>query len=76
MVFIVGISLGVAALSLRSPSALALIGVLIAGVFTLAAIFSASGVPFLSLLVALGGYNLGIASGFGAMLAMSRLKLV
>lgn len=76
MVFIVGISLGAAALSLRSMSALALIGVLIGGMFAIAAVFSASGVPIMSLLVALGGYNLGIAGGLAAMLAVSKLKPV
>ncbi len=76
MVFFLGISLGVAALALRSMSALALIGVTIAGTFAVSAMVSASGVPVLSLLIALAGYNLGIAGGFAAMLAVMRLKLV
>ncbi|UHS55470.1 hypothetical protein [Agrobacterium vaccinii] len=74
MVFVLGISLGVAALALRSLTALAATGILVAVVFAAAALVSASGVHFLSLLIALAGYNVGIAGAFGAMLAMRGMR--
>ncbi|KAA3510952.1 hypothetical protein RMS29_000820 [Agrobacterium rosae] len=74
MVFILGISLGVAALALRSVTAVAATGILIAVVFAAAALVSASGVHVLSLLIALAGYNVGIAGIFGAMVAVRGLR--
>lgn len=74
MVFILGISLGVAALTLRSLTAIAATGILIAAVFAAAAIVTTSGVHVSSLLLALAGYNVGIAGAFGGMLAMRGLR--
>ncbi|MBB3946635.1 hypothetical protein GGQ73_002589 [Rhizobium skierniewicense] len=76
MVFVLGLSLGVAALALRSLTAIAATGILILVAFTVAALVSASSVQFLALLVALAGYNVGIATGFGAALAMRGLRAV
>ncbi len=74
MVFILGISLGVAALALRSLTAFAATGILITVAFAAAALISASGVHVLSLLIALAGYNVGIACAFGVMLAMRGMR--
>ncbi|WP_421363284.1 hypothetical protein [Agrobacterium rosae] len=74
MVFILGISLGVAALALRSVTAVAATGILIAVAFAAAALVSASGVHVLSLLIALAGYNVGIAGTFAAMVAVRGLR--
>jgi hypothetical protein len=74
MVFVLGISLGVAALALRSVTAVAATGILIAVAFAAAALVSASGVHVLSLLIALAGYNVGIACTFGAMVAVRGLR--
>ncbi|MCL6652582.1 hypothetical protein A6R70_09815 [Agrobacterium rubi] len=74
MVFVLGISLGVAALALRSLTAVAATGILIAIAFAVAALVSAPGVHVLSLLIALAGYNVGIAGAFGAMLVMRGMR--
>ncbi len=74
MVFVLGISLGVAALALRSLTALAATGILIAVAFAVAALVSTSGVHLLPLLIALAGYNVGIAGAFGAMVAMRGIR--
>jgi hypothetical protein len=76
MVFVLGLSLGIAALALRSVTAVAATGIMIVVAFAVAAVVSASGVQFIALLVALAGYNVGIATGFGATLAMRGLRAV
>ncbi|XUY26963.1 hypothetical protein RMR21_000850 [Agrobacterium sp. rho-8.1] len=76
MVFVLGLSLGIAALALRSVTAIAATGIMIVVAFAVAALVSASGVQFIALLVALAGYNVGIATGFGATLAMRGLRPV
>ncbi len=73
MVFILGISLGFTALMLRSAIAVAGVGILIVTAFLGAALFSAHGIQFLPLVIAVAGYNAGLAGGFVGMMAMRRL---
>ena len=74
MVFILGICLGVAALALRSMTAIAATGTLIAIVFSVAALFSASGVHIVTLLIALAGYNVGIGGAIGVFMALRGMR--
>lgn len=74
MVFILGIALGVVALALRSISAIATIGALIAVAFGVAALFSASGVHIITLLIALAGYNVGMGGAIGVFLVLRGLR--
>ena len=74
MVFILGICLGVAALALRSMTAIAATGTLIAVVFGVAALFSASGVHIVTLLIALAGYNVGIGGAIGVFMALRGMR--
>ncbi len=76
MVFILGLSLGVTALFLRSAVAIAVVGLLILVVFSVAAIISYPDFHLLPLLIALAGYNVGIASGFMTAITIQRLRTV
>lgn len=73
MVLLVGISLGFAALMLRSAVAAATVGALIFVVFCSAWLFCGHA-QLLPLLVALAGYNLGMAGGFAVMLAIQKIR--
>ncbi|SCX22344.1 hypothetical protein DSM25558_3122 [Agrobacterium sp. DSM 25558] len=72
MVFLLGLTLSLSALALRSIAAVVAIGILITFVFAAAFAMSAPGVHLLSLLIVLAGYNVGIAVAIVAMLAASR----
>jgi hypothetical protein len=74
MVFILGISLGITALLLRSAVAIAGVGLLIVAAFIAAAIVSQTGFHLLSLLIALAGYNAGMAGGFAATLVIQQMR--
>lgn len=74
MVFILGISLGIAALALRSMTAIAATGTLIAIAFGVAALFSASSVHIITLLIALAGYNVGIGGAICVFVALRGLR--
>ncbi len=72
MIFIVGFSLALGAATLRSAAAVATVGVMILMTFAAAALSTTSGVSVLPLLVALAGYNAGLAIAFLGALALSR----
>lgn len=74
MVFILGICLGVAALALRSMTAIAATGTFIAIAFGVAALVSASGVHITTLLIALAGYNVGIGGAIGVFMVLRGLR--
>ena len=76
MVFILGLSLGVTALFLRSAVAIAVVGLLILVAFSVAAIISYPGFHLIALLIALAGYNVGIASGIMTAITIQRLRTV
>lgn len=76
MVFILGLSLGVTALFFRSAIAIAAVGLLVVAAFSIAAIISYPAFHLLPLLIALAGYNVGIASGFIAAITMRRFGTV
>ncbi|NTJ44246.1 hypothetical protein G6L28_16725 [Agrobacterium larrymoorei] len=74
MIFILGISLGVTALTLRSPAIIAGVGLAIVAAFGLAT--ALLGVLHVApLLFALGGYNVGIFAGFVAMMTVQKFRV-
>ncbi|SCX22060.1 hypothetical protein DSM25558_3057 [Agrobacterium sp. DSM 25558] len=72
MVFLLGLTLSLTALTLRSTATVVGIGILIAFVSAAAFALSDPGVHLLSLLIVLAGYNVGIAVSIVGMLAASR----
>lgn len=73
MVFILGISLGIAALMLRSPAAIAAVGLAIVAAFAAGTVLL-GGLHIIPLIVALVGYNTGILAGFVAMMTVQKFR--
>ena len=76
MIFGTAMAIGILAGSMRSAFSIAMIAVLIGAAFVAAAIMSPSPVAYLSLVLAVAGYNAGLVGLLGGMLAVSRLRLV
>lgn len=60
MVFVTAMTIGIAAASMRSALAIALVAVLIGATFALAAFLSTGPISFSPLLIAIAGYNVGL----------------
>ena len=76
MIFGTAMAIGILAGSMRSAFSIAMIAVLIGAAFVAAAIMSPGQVAYLSLVLAVAGYNAGLVGLLGGILAVSRLRLV
>lgn len=76
MIFATAMAIGILAGSMRSAFSIAMIAVLIGAAFVASAFISPGPVSYLSLLLAVAGYNAGLVNLLIGMLAFRRLRAV
>lgn len=72
MIFLTATALGVTAVALRSVFSIVFICMMIIGAYGVAIALSSTAVPFMSLLLALAGYNFGVVGVVLGLLVMQR----